>query len=44
MRLALRTGWAPSEVRLLTLRDIDAIGTVDRERKRAQARASRRGR
>lgn len=38
--VALATGWSPSEVRTLTLGHLEAVGSVLRERKRAQARAA----
>jgi hypothetical protein len=45
IRLALTTGWAPSEVAALTLGHLEVIGDVRREQERAAARARmRRGR
>lgn len=38
MQIALATGWTPDVVRDLTMGDMDALGTVLRERARAMRR------
>ena len=44
IRLALATGWNPSEVAALTLGHLEVIGEVRREQERAAARARMRRR
>jgi hypothetical protein len=44
MGMALATGWSPDVVRRLSGTDLGAIQDVFRERRRAQARAARKGR